>query len=82
MPLVFMVILGIQDILIFGYPPYRIDILTSIDGVDFPDAYLRKNEVVIDDLPITFISRSDLLKNKRTSGRARDLDDLESLPKE
>ena len=68
-----------DQIIQIGYPPYRIDILTSIDGVTFKEAFAARNRLTIDGLELLFISRDDLLKNKLASGRARDLDDLENL---
>lgn len=67
------------NIIQLGYPPLRIDILTSIDGVNFTECY--PNRVVIEDenVPVKFISLEDLRKNKKSSGRKRDLDDLDNL---
>ena len=62
-----------------GDPPLRIDLLTNIDGVAFDDCYPNRKIVEIDDLTINFIGYQDLLKNKKASGRLRDLDDLENL---
>lgn len=62
-----------------GYPPMRIDILTSIDGVRFEDAYPGRVDGEIDGLPISFIGREDLLDNKRAAGRAQDLADVARL---
>lgn len=64
-----------------GHPPLRIEILTSIDGVEFSECYKNKKTVTIDDLGIDFISREDLKKNKKASGRYQDLADLENLGK-
>ena len=63
-----------------GYPPFRIDLLTSIDGVDFQQAWARREPLLHDGLPINFIGLDDLKANKRASGRPRDIDDLENLP--
>ncbi|WIM06893.1 MAG: hypothetical protein OHM77_06415 [Candidatus Nitricoxidivorans perseverans] len=63
-----------------GYPPFRIDLLTSIDGVDFTEAWQRRQRVEHDGLQIFFIGLDDLKANKRASGRPRDIDDLENLP--
>ena len=63
-----------------GYPPFRIDLLTSIDGVDFQQAWVRRERLEHDGLPINFIGLDDLKANKRASGRPRDIDDLENLP--
>ena len=62
-----------------GNPPLRIELLTSIDGVEFDDCYSRKNTVTIDGIPINFISLADLKKNKKASARFQDLADLQYL---
>lgn len=67
------------NIVQLGYPPLRIDLLTQIDGVTFNDCYKNKIQVEIEGLPVNFIGYNDLLKNKKASGRLRDLDDIEHL---
>lgn len=62
-----------------GYPPLRIDILNSISGVNFDEAYENKLDTEIEDLKISFISVNDFIKNKQAVGRAKDLGDIESL---
>jgi hypothetical protein len=62
-----------------GYPPQRIDIMTAIDGVAFDDAWSRKVESRYGNQGVYFISKEDLIANKRASGRKQDLLDLESL---
>ena len=62
-----------------GCPPNRIDLLTSIDGVSFADAYARRQVMEIDGIEVPFIARADLLANKRASGRLQDLADVERL---
>lgn len=62
-----------------GFPPLRIDIMTAIDGVAFDDAWSRKVESRYGKEAVFFISKSDLIANKRASGRKQDLIDLESL---
>lgn len=64
-----------------GHPPLRIDLLMSIDGVTFDEAYANRKEMTFDGLTMNFIGYHDLLKNKKASGRHRDLDDLENLTK-
>jgi len=68
-----------EQIIQIGYPPFRIDILTSVDGVEFNEAYPNRNIIEIDGLPVTFIGLEELKKNKQASGRGRDLDDLQNL---
>lgn len=62
-----------------GYPPVRIDLLTSIDGVAFDDAYPRRQVVSIAGLPLPILSLDDFKANKRASGRPKDIADLDSL---
>lgn len=62
-----------------GEPPYRIDLLTSIDGVDFDEAWQRKVTSKYGDQVLYFISKEDLITNKKASGRKKDLDDLGEL---
>jgi len=62
-----------------GVPPLRVDILMGIPGVDFGDAWPRRVEVDFDGLLVPFISREDLVKAKRASGRPQDLIDVALL---
>jgi predicted nucleotidyltransferase len=64
-----------------GHPPLRIEILTSAAGVSFETCYpTRAVEEMDDGTPVHFIGLEKLKKNKRASGRHKDLDDLENLP--
>lgn len=67
------------NVIQFGHPPLRIDLLTSIDGVTFDDCYANRKEVTFDGLTMNFIGYHDLVKNKRATGRHRDLDDIENM---
>lgn len=67
------------NIIQLGYPPLRIDLLTQIDGVTFEECFTNRKEVIIEGLNVNFIGYSDLLKNKKESGRARDIDDIDHL---
>jgi predicted nucleotidyltransferase len=62
-----------------GNAPRRIDILTSISGVEFEQAYSAKKTVLLEGLEVPVISLQDLIVNKRASGRAQDLADVEKL---
>jgi predicted nucleotidyltransferase len=62
-----------------GYPPNRIDILTTPDGVDFATCYIARVEVNLDEININFIDLENLKLNKKASGRLQDLADLENL---
>ncbi len=68
-----------NQIIQLGYPPNRIDLLTTIDGVNFENCYPLKLEIVIDNIVANFIDLDNLKKNKIASGRLQDLADLENL---
>ncbi len=71
-----------QDCVIqLGYPPYRIDILTRITGVEFDDAWNRRIELELDGVIVPFIGRGDLIANKRAVGRPQDVADVLRLTK-
>ena len=71
-----------QDTIIqLGFPPNRIDIITGITGVLFSEAYGNKVEGEIGDEKVFFISEEDLIKNKKNTGRAKDIADVEILEK-
>jgi hypothetical protein len=65
-----------------GYPPLRIDILNSISGVDFDDAYKGRIIGENEDLQISFINISDFIANKQATGRAKDIGDIDALKKD
>ena len=62
-----------------GYPPLRIDVVTTLDGVTFEECFRKRNNQILDGVPANLIALDDLKRNKRASGRSRDLDDLENL---
>ena len=68
-----------HQIIQLGYPPNRIDLITSPDGIDFQTCYASKIEVMLDDIAVKFIDLDNLKKNKLASGRLQDLADLENL---
>ncbi len=65
-----------------GLPPARIDILSSISGVSFDQAWPNRVEIAIGDLQVGVIGRRDFIANKRATGRPKDLMDLTLLPAE
>ncbi|MEO6669038.1 MAG: nucleotidyltransferase [Ferruginibacter sp.] len=67
------------NVIQLGYPPLRIDLLTEIDGVIFQECFVNRKVVIIEDLKVNFIGYNDLLKNKRETGRPRDIDDIDNL---
>jgi hypothetical protein len=62
-----------------GRAPVRIDILTSIPAVRFETAWKNRVRVDVGELRTNFLSRRDLIRNKRAVGRTRDLADVEAL---
>ncbi|GBO56398.1 hypothetical protein APA_4734 [Pseudanabaena sp. lw0831] len=68
-----------HQIIQLGYPPNRIDLITSPDGIDFQTCYASKIEIMLNDIAVKFIDLDNLKKNKLASGRLQDLADLENL---
>ncbi len=62
-----------------GRPPIQIDIINQANGIEFEDCYLKKETIRIEGIELSIISRNDLLRNKKASGRHRDLADVEFL---
>ena len=65
-----------------GIAPRRIDVISAISGVEFADAYGRRQIVEIEGLSIPVLSRDDLIRNKRASGRDRDRLDADRLERD
>jgi len=74
--------LFLQDhsIVRMGLPPMRIEVLTTISGVQFAACYAERVTTMIDGVEVNLISLPYLKVNKQASGRYKDLDDLEHLP--
>jgi hypothetical protein len=68
-----------DQIVQLGYPPNRIDLLSTLSGIDFETCYAARVEVNIEGVTVNFIDLEHLKKNKRASGRHQDLADLENL---
>jgi hypothetical protein len=62
-----------------GVPPGRIDILTDLTGLTFADAWADRVRRPFGDLEVDFISRAAFIRNKRATGRPKDLGDIEGL---
>jgi hypothetical protein len=69
-----------RSIVRLGVPPFRIEVMTSIDGVEFAPCRSRAVEFDLDGVSVPVISLPDLKVNKRAAGRHKDLADLENLP--
>jgi hypothetical protein len=63
-----------------GNPPIRIEILTSISGVEFSTCYAQRVSDAIGDVQVNLIDLPHLKQNKKAAGRYKDLDDLDNLP--
>jgi len=68
-----------DSVIQLGQPPRRIDLLTAIDGVEFDACWARREQVTVDGVVLPIIGLEDFAANKRSSGRLKDLADLESL---
>jgi len=65
-----------------GYPPLRIDLLNTIDGVEFNEAILNTQKIELENnLTVNYIGLNDLVKNKEASGRRQDITDVKTLKK-
>ncbi len=69
-----------RSIVRMGAPPMRIEVMTSISGVNFDECYAERVIDTIEDVEVDLISLRQLRINKKASGRFKDLDDLEHLP--
>jgi hypothetical protein len=73
-------LLAPNNVVRMGLPPVRIEILTSVSGVEFESCYAEKEMIRIEEILVPVISLARLRQNKAASGRAKDLADLENLP--
>lgn len=65
-----------------GVSPRRIDILTTIEGVRFDDAWPGRVEIEVEDVPVSVIGREHFIQNKEALGRPQDRADVERLRKD
>jgi len=68
-----------KKILMFGRPPHRIDLISEIAGVKFLEAWVEKENEMLDGLNLFFLSKKLLIKNKKSAGRDKDLLDVKNL---
>jgi Nucleotidyltransferase of unknown function (DUF6036) len=69
------------EVVQLGLPPVRIDLMTSLTGLNFAAAWKNRVTGRYGDVPAYFISKNDLIRNKRALGRKQDLSDIEKLQK-
>ena len=65
-----------------GVPPVRIDLITSISGVTWEEADASKESGIFGDVPVCYIGKPQFIDNKRSTGRKKDLADIEALGEE
>ena len=70
-----------ENIVQLGVPPVRIDLMTSLTGLDFAAAWENKVTAKYGNIPAFFISLDDLIRNKRACGREQDILDVKYLEK-
>lgn len=68
-----------DQVIQLGFPPNRIDLMTSPKGVEFDTCYASRKEVDIEGLKVKLIDLNNLKINKKATGRHQDLADLENL---
>ena len=64
---------------IMGRPPNQIDLITAIDGVTFEQAWSTRIESTYGGVPVSYISREELIANKKAAARPQDLADVSYL---
>ena len=70
-----------ENVVQFGVPPVRVDIMNSLTGVSWEKANAGRVRGAFDETIVQFISREDLIANKSALGRKKDLADIEALDK-
>lgn len=68
------------DVFSFGKPPFAIEIMTVLKGLEFGSAYKQSTVEQVDGLPVRIIHLNQLIEAKKAAGRNKDLNDLENLP--
>lgn len=68
-----------EQVVQLGVSPIRVDFLTSLTGVTWQEAYEGRVEGLLGGLPVCFLGKNTILKNKRILGRKKDLADLEAM---
>ena len=63
----------------FGHPPLRVDLLNTLSGLEFEQAWVNRVIVEEGNMRLPILSKEDLIANKRASGRLKDLADLQIL---
>jgi hypothetical protein len=68
-----------DNVIQLGVPPLRVDILTTLTGISWAEAFSGKVAATYGDVPVFYLGREEFIANKRALGRQRDLADIEAL---
>ena len=68
-----------NQIIQLGVPPVRVDLITSISGVDWDTAWSGKEKGEYGGVPVHYLGKKEFIANKKASGRHKDLADIEAL---
>jgi len=74
--------IGLDKVIQLGVAPVRVDILTSLTGVSWEEAFRNRTIGKYGDVNVYYIGKPELIRNKRATGRKKDLADLEALDEE
>jgi hypothetical protein len=70
------------DVFSFGKPPYAIEIMTAVKGLEFKATFENATMEQINDTPVRIIHLQNLIEAKKAAGRNKDMNDIENLPSE
>ena len=73
---------GADKVIQLGVAPVRIDILTSLSGISWEESFSNRSAGTYADLKVYYIGKTEFIRNKRATGRKRDLADLEAIGEE
>lgn len=68
------------DVFSFGRPPFAIEILTTVKGIDFDVAFEQSTIEIINEIQVRVVHINHLIAAKKAAGRHKDLNDVENLP--
>lgn len=71
--------MGPNEIVYFGKPPLRVDLLGSLAGLDFDRAFEHRIEATWEGVPVRIVGKSELIASKRAAGRPQDREDLRGI---
>ena len=68
-----------RGMIVLGRKPNQVDVLNFLDGVEFDQAWERRQQGNLGEVPVAYLSLVDYIATKRAAGRAKDIDDLNRL---